>query len=958
VLKTIPALLLSAPLALGGGDDVAHSRLPLGEDLLGELRCTACHAAEPAVVERIAPKTAPVLDGVGARIEPRYLRRYLARPHGTKAGVAMPDLLGGMPKDEQARAIDELVHYLTSLGGPFDGSGVGVAPDEMERGRQLYHSVGCVACHAPLEEAWALDWAFWELEGSDESAEDTDGGLDEDDRSHLFLEGMLDPGQVPLGDLKSKTNVAALTAFLREPLKVRRSGRMPSLDLSSEDARAIATYLLREQVETELGELPMEPGLAYTYYEEGNWKDRPDFSALTPKRAGITADLEELPEHRNDGFGFVFEGFFEVEDFGEYAFSTNSDDGSQLYIDGAHVVDNGGRHGMRRKEGTILLEPGKHSLRLTYYEGGGGEGLEVEWRTPGVDEFGSIPAELLGHTELTLQPRTRPLEVDPALRDAGRARFESLGCSACHVAGGTPTREPAAVSFASLAGALSAGRAGCLEEQPAAGLPRYDLDPTEREALRRTVASAETLASPLPPKDALERELVRLRCIQCHRRQGLGGVHPDRRDYYHERADADLGDEGRFPPHLEHTGAKLKLGWLDEVLFGQGRVRPYLETRMPSYGEQNVAALPQLFQAVDSTPEGLVEPEVNAAQISSGRQLVGTDNGLGCIQCHHFAGYPSLGIPAPDLASVYERIQPGWFRQLLIDPASVDMLTRMPSFTDDNGRSPVELYAGDPGKQADAIRAYLSLGASMPLPAGLSTGEAGYELEPTDKVVMCGVFMRDVSPRTVVVGSPKGVHYAFDVENSTLARIWRGRFFNAKGTWHGRAGQLQDPAASDFARLPLESPFAFLEEVEGAWPSGRGSEVGLQATGRLIDSGGYPTFQYTLQPQDRVPIEVEDTLRPVEDNRSALERTLLLRTPIPPSDLAISVARGSLSAEAEGTWRVNGQLLLEFAAPHRARLNRDDQGLDDQTLIVPLYFSPTDGENYEARLEYTLEVQP
>src|SRR6185436_13863782 len=33
-----------------------------------------------------------------------------------------------------------------------------------ELGRQLYHEVGCVACHAPREEAERLQWPFWELE--------------------------------------------------------------------------------------------------------------------------------------------------------------------------------------------------------------------------------------------------------------------------------------------------------------------------------------------------------------------------------------------------------------------------------------------------------------------------------------------------------------------------------------------------------------------------------------------------------------------------------------------------------------------------------------------------------------------------------------------------------------------------------------------------------------------------
>src|SRR5262249_13834128 len=52
---------------------------------------------------------------------------------------------------------------------------------------------------------------------------------------------------VPLGQLVRKTTPQALALFLANPLHARPSGRMPSLSLTIDEARAIAAYLLREQ---------------------------------------------------------------------------------------------------------------------------------------------------------------------------------------------------------------------------------------------------------------------------------------------------------------------------------------------------------------------------------------------------------------------------------------------------------------------------------------------------------------------------------------------------------------------------------------------------------------------------------------------------------------------------------------------------------------------------------------
>jgi len=136
-------------------------------------------------------------------------------------------------------------------------------------------------------------------------------------------------------------------------------------------------------------------GLVYRVYE-GSWNALPEFDELDPADSG-TAELIEMDvTDRGSNFGLVFNGYLNVPAAGEYTFYTNSDDGSALSIDGKRVVDNDGAHGMQERSGTVTLSEGPHLIRVEYFQGGGGKGLEVHWSGPGIDKQ-PIPADLLRH---------------------------------------------------------------------------------------------------------------------------------------------------------------------------------------------------------------------------------------------------------------------------------------------------------------------------------------------------------------------------------------------------------------------------------------------------------------------------------------------------------------------------------------------------------------------------------
>lgn len=879
-MKFLPlSLLLATPLLA----QEAAGPLPRGERLLGEFNCMACHRAPEAVVERLSPQDAPRLEGVASRVSPGYLMRYLQDPAGTNPMGRMPDQLAAYSEEEKGAIAEALTHYLMGLGEPMDRSPSPAHLSAVERGRRIFHEAGCVACHRPQEELWELDWTLAELFAE---VEEDDAGGDASDvvmdgtglevAEELFIpEGTLAHPDVPLelDWLAGKTTVDALAAFLMDPVAVRPSGRMPDMGLNSDQAGDVARYLLRGQ--TSLGEWTYEEaeGLAYGYYEEPfNAIAKPiDWDAYKPKRTG-SADAIDISDHgRPDNFGFRWHGMIHVPEDGTYTFWTNSDDGSHVWIDGVHVVDNGGNHGMKVVEGSIDLDAGRHAIEINFYEQGGGEGMELTWAGPGI-ERGPIAPERLSHAALVFRPDDTEFQRDDALADRGRTLFGELGCASCHTTGDGGVDGQGLIAAQPLFELAGSEPSGCLSGAESNRI-RFD-QATDLEAVRATLAAVSTLEQPLDVHTAVRHDMDRFNCYACHRRDDLGGTHPKVSGYFLADETAELGDEGRIPPHLTQVGAKLRRSWLEEVLLREGRARPYMHTRMPSFGAENIGHLVDRFAEADPPEPEPEEWDVSPEVLEIGHQLVGK-SGLGCVQCHTFSGQRSLGVQAVDMTTMVDRIHYGWFRDLMLDPKSMNMDTRMPSFWPD-GESPSPLLGGDPGKQIEAVWAFLSLGGGMATPEGLSTGGNEYELVPTDGPVTAGVFMQGVSPRTLVVGFPERAHYAFDMQGSRIAKLWRGRFFNTQGTWQGRAGALESPPSQDVLEMPSGPAVARLADIGESWP-----DADPIPLGRRMDAERTPVLRYQVG-----QVTVEERLEPqLRFGGSVMRRTVTLSASSPLRDL-------------------------------------------------------------------------
>ncbi|MBC7823111.1 MAG: putative baseplate assembly protein, partial [Candidatus Parcubacteria bacterium] len=74
----------------------------------------------------------------------------------------------------------------------------------------------------------------------------------------------------------------------------------------------------------------------------------------------------------NDNFSARWTGQIQATTTGSYTFTTTSDDGVRLWVNGHQLVNNWTDHAGTDNSGTIVLQAGqKYNVKMEYYESGG-----------------------------------------------------------------------------------------------------------------------------------------------------------------------------------------------------------------------------------------------------------------------------------------------------------------------------------------------------------------------------------------------------------------------------------------------------------------------------------------------------------------------------------------------------------------------------------------------------------
>lgn len=225
-------LILTSLLATAG-DAALPGNHPLtqvqtGDVLISELRCSACHS--DALQSPMPEKTAPDLSNVGARVSPEFLRQFLSAPTKAQPGTTMPDVLATQPEAERAQIAEALTHFLVAQSTSVFKAQASEPIDRLQ-GKTLFHSVGCVACHGPIDAPPSSPPNSTRFE------------IEEAEDATLAARIAIKPMALSLKHVPGKYNAHSLGEFLFQPLQVRKSGRMPDMRLTPAESLAIAGYL-------------------------------------------------------------------------------------------------------------------------------------------------------------------------------------------------------------------------------------------------------------------------------------------------------------------------------------------------------------------------------------------------------------------------------------------------------------------------------------------------------------------------------------------------------------------------------------------------------------------------------------------------------------------------------------------------------------------------------------------
>lgn len=885
-----PRVLGFERTSLAADKDIVMS----GQLLLGELNCTSCHQADASLASQIQRKPAPILDTVCGRVKPQYLLQFLADPQTTKPGTTMPNVLAGLNEGERGPIVEALVHFLASTGTVTHANPSARA---VAHGAELFHTVGCVACH----------------DSRDQSLKDP-----------LEI-------SIPLGTPSRKYTLPGLTQFLHEPLSVRPGGRMPDSNLSATQARDIASFLLND--------LDIVSGLQYAYYE-GSWDKLPKFDKLSPAATGDAENFDLTVARRRDNFALRFEGTISLPIEGDYLFLIGSDDGSRLLIDDKPIVVNDGVHPFEQKRKKVKMNAGQHLVVVEYFEQAGEESLQVDFEGPGAQQQPLATLLTAPSKQQGTAPAAEQFQIDPAKASRGHELFASLGCASCHSLK-LDNSQIAPTNRAKPLAQLTA-RGGCLGlAEPGASaqgasragvrIPGYSLDTRQKTALAAAIDAAKAPPKELSPAETVTRTLVRFNCLACHERNGIGGATKERDAFFHSDM-PEMGDEGRIPPSLTGAGAKLNAEWLRTIFDRGANDRPYMETRMPKFALANVGALVTALPSADAALVKSAPPRNASASDekrvkAAGRRLVGAQ-GFSCIKCHTFAGQRSSGIQALSLTTMTRRLRPDWFYYYLQNPLLYRLGTRMPTPFPDGKTTLPTVFDGTVDGQIAAIWAYLFDGDKATYPVGLVTGKI--ELIAFDEAVIYRNFIEGAGTRAIGVGYPEKLNLAFDAENVRLAMLWHGGFIDAARHWTARGAGFEKPLGDKVLNLPEGPPLAVVSDANSAWPAKSARELGFHFEGYRLGSKQQPTFLYSWN-----DIKIEDELRPIGDqDLFSMHRKLTFRGALPPSNLCFRAARAAKIDELpDSTFKIDNRWTLKAASAGKPIL-RDQQS--EQELLIPI----------------------
>ncbi len=724
------------------------------------------------------------------------------------------------------------------------------ATSALERGRWLVEENNCIGCHKP--------------DGNDKLAK--------------TLQARMGPD---LSQIGGRVHAAWLEHWLADPQKVTPTAAMPKLFAADEKAEihAVAQYLSSLAPPAKAAPKPPNPKEMLTSVNNGQ--------RLFVSLGCITCHdsrPEAVKAMQQPTVGVPLRRNFLLPEMGQ----KTEDYKLAAYLNDPLAVDPSGRMP------NMLLDQ-KDATDLARFLCNKENPKPLEAMK--IDGQAEAAFKKLKPTDADLTTFSK-LKPEDQWKMLGQRLVSERGCTNCHNVAPAKMSLPAypnKVTFDALKSGKSATD-GCLADDPAKRkqAPAFVLSDADRKTIRAFLADGTKGAGSPSPTYAGRIAIHRFNCFACHTRNGKGGLSSEvveelRRFEKVENAEAVM------PPPLTGVGHKLRTPWLKQVLTQKVRARPWMGLRMPHFGEAVSPLVESLAYLEGTEPDDAIRQlPISGATIDAGKHLVGK-NAFGCISCHDLAGIPNTGTRGPDLAYMNQRVRYDWYLRWLQDAQKMQPGTRMPTVFPDGKTTLPTVLDGNPEKQAEAMWAYLSLGPTLPLPAGLEPNIKGRILSAADHPMVLRCFMPEAGSRSIAVGFPAGVNLAWDANTCRVCYAWSGQYLDAAPIWDGRGGTPVKILGPKFWTGPASHPWGLTPSNEPppdyaaqakdpAYGAGlpdnkvfQGIKQ-LQFLGYSEDATGIPTFRYTLG--DKEPLTVAERPEPLRNPVAVgFRRTFALQLP-------------------------------------------------------------------------------
>ena len=412
----------------------------------------------------------------------------------------------------------------------------------------------------------------------------------------------------------------------------------------------------------------------------------------------------------------------------------------------------------------------------------------------------------------------------------GRILIGTLQCSNCHRVGDEEARRQSPVLRPWKPAELADARSCLTWTDQGPARPRFRLATADREAIIEFLKDQSSGDVEVSGETLLHRR----GCLNCHPRDGAGGLQPVIARLLAGTSGAAARGEGWLPPDLTAVGDKLQEDWLSRAVAGeQPRRLPWLNVRMPRFrhSERERKLLVEYFVQYDripadgpgaATPLVTVPPEAIApAEWTRAGIALGGARGFSCVGCHRVGTHQPRGVAlstrGSDLHRIDQRLRPEYFQRWVKGPIRIVPNMEMPAF--------VRPAPGVLHEQLDHQLGALWHVLSQPKPPPFDTSSVEQELQPVDggppgvvrDVFQVGDSLQGVLiPRALAIGFDSQSHLVFDLDAFALRGWWSGAFARQRAS--GKSW-FWEPAGTGLQVIPVG-------------PSGPGTDLRLQWPGQ------------------------------------------------------------------------------------------------------------------------------